>query len=144
MTERLGDADLQDAELAATARRLGDRAADRLDLSRTARGVVARWRSEQARRRPFWQAPGFLRIAAAAVLLIGGIAMWPSTRKQPAEPVVAVVPGDAGLEGLSSDQLEALLPAVDLQTATETTAYDAGLEGLTSDELRSLLNAMGS
>jgi hypothetical protein len=144
MTDDIRDEDLRDAELVATARRLGNREADQLDLARTARGVVARWRTEPARRRPFWRTPGFLRMAAAAVLLIGGIATWRGARKPPVEPAVAVVPTDAGLEGLSSDQLEALLPALDQPASTETTAYDAGLEGLTSDELRSLLNSMGS
>jgi hypothetical protein len=58
---------------------------------------------------------------------------------------VAVEPSDAGLEGLTADQLEAFLPTVEQQVpAVETTASDAGLEGLTSDELRSVLNSMGS
>jgi hypothetical protein len=145
MTERLGDEDLQDAELVATARQLGSRAADQLDLSRTARSIVARWRTEQARRRPFWRTPELMRIAAAAVLLIGGIATWRSVRTHAVEPVTAVEPTDAGLEGLSADQLQALLPAVEQPgPALETTANDAGLEGLTTDELRSVLTSMGS
>lgn len=145
MTERLEDEDLQDAELVATARRLGSREADQLDLSRTARGVVARWRTEEARRRPFWRSPEALRIAAAAVLLIGGVATWRSVRNHPVEQVAAVEATDAGLEGLSADQLQALLPAVDqVPGGAETTAYDGGLEGLTADELRSVLTSMGS
>ena len=56
----------------------------------------------------------------------------------------AIVPTDAGHEGLSSDQLQAILPAVDQDVDVESTASDAGLEGLTPDELRSVLSQMGS
>jgi len=143
MSDEIRDEDLQNAELEATARRLGTRAADQLDLSRTARGVVARWRTERARR-PVWQSPAFLRVAAALVLLVAGIETW-EHRHLTRTDVVAVEPSDAGLEGLTADQLEAFLPTVEQQVpAVETTASDAGLEGLTSDELRSVLNSMGS
>ena len=144
MTDQLRDDEIQDQELVTAARRLGAAAVDQLDLDRTARGVVARWRAEQARRaRPSWGSTAFLRVAAALVLLVAGIETW--EHRHLAQVEVAVVePTDAGLEGLSADQLQALLPAVEQQAATETTAYDAGLEGLTSDELRSLLNSMGS
>lgn len=144
MTDEIRDDDLQDEELVATARQLGSRAADQLDLSRTARGVVARWRAEQVHRRPIWQSPAFLRVAAALVLLIAGIETWERGHLTQAESV-AVEPTDAGLEGLSADQLQALLPAVAQPgSGIETTASDAGLEGLTTDELRSVLTSMGS
>jgi hypothetical protein len=143
MTDDIRKDELQDGELVAAVRRMGDRAADQLDLSRTARGVVARWRAEQVRRRPVWQSPAFLRVAAALVLLVGGIETWEHRQLTRAE-VVAVEPTDAGLEGLSADELQALLPAVEQPAAVvESTANDAGLEGLNNYELRSVLTSMG-
>ena len=142
MTDDIENEDLQDGELIAAARRLGG-AAERLDLDRTARRVVERWREERARVRPFYARPAFLRIAAALILVAAGVATW-RARADRAEAVAVVVPTDAGLEGLSSDQLQALLPAVAEPAATESLASDAGLEGLTPDELRSILASMGS
>ena len=137
------DEHLGDEDLVAAARTLGVRAADQLDMARTARGVVARWRAEQVRRaRPIVTTPSFLRIAAAVVLIFAGIETW-EHRYQPVR--AALEPADAGLEGLSTEQLQAILPDVDRQaTIVEVTASDAGLEGLTPDELRSLLASMGS
>jgi hypothetical protein len=146
MTEDIRDEDLQDEALVAAARELGVRAAGQLDLERTARGVVARWRAEQHRvAQPFWKSPAMLRVAAAVILLIGGIETWEHRRHLPTDGVVAVEANDAGLEGLSAAQLQAALPAVDQQSpAFDATPGDAGLEGLTPDELRSVLMGMGS
>ena len=58
------------------AKRLGARAAERLDVQATARTVVERLRAgEQGEepRRPSWVQPAWLRIAAAVVLLVGGV-----------------------------------------------------------------------
>lgn len=144
MMNDIRDEDLNDAGLIEAVRRLGDRAASQLDLDRTARGVVARWRRERNSARPFWSSPALLRLAAALVLLLGGALIWRSVNAPRAQSV-AVVPSDAGLEGLSADQLQAILPSVEQPTpAAEMTASDAGLEGLTPDELRSVLSSMGS
>lgn len=144
MTDEIRDEELDDGALVAAARRLGARAAGELDLERTARGVVARWRAERNRSaRPIWRSPTLWRMAAAIVLLVGGVEAWEHAHRPPDE-VVAVEPVDAGLEGLSSEQLQALLPTVTEPGAVELTASDAGLEGLTPDELRSVLRAMGS
>ena len=69
MIDDIRDEDLQDEELVAAARQLGVTAAGHLDMERTARGVVARWRNEQ-RRAPltFWTSAAMLRVAAAVVL----------------------------------------------------------------------------
>ena len=143
MTDETRDGDLEDQELVAAARTLGVRAADQLDLDRAARGVVARWRAEQVRRaRPIITTPTLLRIAAAVVLIVAGIETW-EHRYQPVR--VALEPADAGLEGLSTEELQAVLPDVDRQaTNVEMTASDAGLEGLSPEELRTVLASMGS
>lgn len=144
MNDDIRDEDLQDDALVAAARQLGVQAAGQLDLERTARGVVARWRAEQVRRPlPLWRSPGMVRVAAAVVLLFAGIETYEHRPRLP-QQVAAVEATDAGLEGLSEDQLQAILPAVDATPETETTASDAGLEGLTPDELQSVLSAMGS
>lgn len=84
-----------------------------------------------------------LRVAAALVLLFAGIETY-EHRHRLVQQVATVEATDAGLEGLSEDQLQSILPAVEQTPEVETTAYDAGLEGLTPDELRSVLGAMGS
>jgi len=145
MIDEIRDEDLNDEELVAAARQLGVEAAGRLDLDRTARGVVARWRAEQRRAPiPFWKSPGMIRVAAAVILLVAGIETWEHRHHLATEEVVAVEATDAGLEGLSADQLQAILPAVDQAEDVGTTASDAGLEGLSLDELKSVLNQMGS
>jgi len=144
MIDDIRDEDLHDEELVATARELGVRAAGQLDMERTARGVVARWRNEQRQvHRPFWASPGMLRVAAAVVLLVAGMETY-EHRHHLTQQVATVEAMDAGLEGLSEDQLQAILPSVEHTPEVETTASDAGLEGLTPDELRSVLSAMGS
>ena len=144
MIDDIRDEDLQDEELVAAARQLGVQAAGQLDMERTARGVVARWRNEGRRRlTPFWKSPAMLRMAAALVLLFAGIETY-EYRHHLALQVATVEATDAGLEGLSEDQLQSILPTVEQTPEVETTAYDAGLEGLTPDELRSVLGAMGS
>ena len=148
MTDDIRDEDLKDEQLVVAARQLGVQAAGRLDMERTARGVIARWRAEQARARTplaFWRSGAMLRVAAAVVLLVAGIETWEHEQHRKQQAVAtALVPGDAGLEGLSPDQLQAVLPAVDQSGDAEATAGDAGLEGLTSEELRSVLSSMGS
>lgn len=141
--ERRAEA-LPDEELVAAARRLGIQAAGRLDLERTARGVVARWRAGQRRVvRPIWRSPSFLRLVAAMVLLFVGLETW-ENRLLPPTRVIVVEPNDAGLEGLTTQQLESFLSAVGRQPSIQATAADAGLEGLTPDELESVLATMGS
>jgi hypothetical protein len=142
--EDIRDEDLQDEELVAAARQLGVQAAGELDIERTARGVVARWRYERRHRlASFWKSPAILRVAAALVLLFAGIETY-EHRHPLVRQVATVEATDAGLEGLSEDQLQSILPTVEQTPEVETTASDAGLEGLTPDQLRSVLRAMGS
>ena len=144
MIDDIRDEHLQDEELVAAARQLGVQAAGQLDMERTARDVVARWRNERRHQlTPFWKSPAMLRMAAALVLLFAGIETY-EHRHHLVQQVATVEATDAGLEGLSEDQLQSILPTVEQTPEVETTAYDAGLEGLTPDELRSVLGAMGS
>jgi hypothetical protein len=139
------DDELDDATLREAAQRLGQRAAERLDLERTAQAVLTRLKTEPVVVRPFWSSPLVLRIAAVLVLLLGGFGVRQMLRPSVSTDVAVVVPptSDAGLEGLSTDQLQALLPTVD-QTGdvTDTPADDAGLEALNTDDLRTLLGSL--
>jgi hypothetical protein len=145
MTDDIRGEDPNDQELVGAARQLGVQAAGQLDLERTARGVVARWRAEQRRTiTPLWRSPAMIRVAAAIILLVAGIETWEHRHRLPTQEAVAAEATDVGLEGLSTEQLVAILPGVDQAEDVETTASDAGLEGLSVDELKSVLNQMGS
>ena len=137
------DDELDDATLRTAAQRLGQRAAERLDLERTAQAVLTRLTTEPVVVRPFWSSPMVLRIAAVLVIMIGGIGVRQMlVAPRPSEPI-EVPTADAGLEGLSADQLQALLPTVDQSAdVLDAPADDAGLEALNSDDLRTLLGSM--
>lgn len=138
------DATFHDAKLQELARRLGARAAERIDVERTAEAVVARLR--EARRAPPrpWGGGlpvGWLRIAAALILL-GGASMvarsiWPRTSGV-APQAEAIDLGD-----LSPAQLREMLNALDQPAAQEpVSSQDVGLEDLTPQQLRTLLGSL--
>ncbi|HUL04478.1 MAG TPA: hypothetical protein VLV16_14750 [Gemmatimonadales bacterium] len=130
----LGDRDdLDDARLRELAQRLGARAADTLDVERTAAAVLERLREAPARRRmPIW-----LPIAAGLVLLLGAGVVWRATHRAPA-PAVAAAGYD--LKTLSPDQLRQLLQVIDQPLDVDSvTADDTTWDDLTAPELRHLL-----
>src|SRR5256884_8922978 len=75
----LNSHELPDAKLQEIAQRLGARAAERLDVERTAEAVVARLRTEaRAEGRGLgWIQPAWLRIAAGAPPLVGAGGVGP-------------------------------------------------------------------
>src|SRR6266702_3033210 len=83
------DDTLQDDKLQEVARRLGGRAAERLDVEGTAQAVVARLRTEpRAEIRVLgWIRPAWLRIAAMLVIVVGGgvvaLNVWTSPHTTP-------------------------------------------------------------
>src|SRR5207247_3705514 len=90
------DATLQDDKLQEVARRLGARAAERLDVEGTAQAVVARLRTEpRAEIRVLgWIRPAWLRIAAMLVLVVGAGAVVRSPgHDQPQATASAPAPG---------------------------------------------------
>ena len=137
------DATFHDAKLRELARRLGARAAERIDVERTAEAVVAHLReARRAPRRPLAGLPvGWLRIAAALILL-GGASMvarsiWPRTSGV-APQAEAIDLGD-----LSPAQLREMLNALDQPAAQEpVSSQDVGLEDLTPQQLRTLLGSL--
>jgi len=139
------DGTLDDAGLREVARRLGVRAADRVDVERTAQAVVARLREEQ--RAPLrggawtWSQPVWLKIAAALVIVAGaglvarGVWHAPSGAAAPVEP--------ADLSDMSAPQLRELLRSVGQPSTPEpVSSQDVGLEDLGPAQLRALLASL--
>lgn len=141
------DATFHDAKLQELAQRLGTRAAERLDVERTAQAVVARLH-EEARapaRPPVWNQPAWLTIAAALVGVVGaGVVargVWPA-RSGVALPVETV-----DLTDMSAPQLRELLRSVEQPgdgggAPDPVSSQDVGLEDLSAAQLRALLAAL--
>ena len=135
------DGTLDDAQLREAARRLGARAAERVDVERTAQAVVARLREERQAPRQLWARipASWLRIAAALVLLAGAGLVARALRGPGGAPQVEAI----DLGDLSPDQLRELLDAVNEPGAQEpVSAQDVGLEDLTPQQLRTLLASL--
>jgi hypothetical protein len=139
--------DDNDATLHELAGRIGQRAAERLDVEATARAVIEQLRRERRAARWSWMQPAWLRIAAAVVVLLGG-----------ALAVRAVIRGGTAGEGaghdvahfvtddlsdLSTEQLAEVLRTLD-QTLDlgGTTLPEAGLEDLDAQQLRAVLRSL--
>jgi len=140
----VNDHDVQDERLEAQARRLGARAAERLDVERTAAAVVRRLHEQPAVTAVWWARPAWLRIAAAVVLLLGGGVVYRGVRV--AAPASAVA-GWEGLNRLSSDQLRALIQSLDepllvVEEEGLASSQEAGLEDLSAGQLRELLSSL--
>ena len=135
------DAMLHDAKLQEVAQRLGAGAASRLDVERTARAVVERLRAGPRAERWTWVQPAWLRIAAAAILVIGGGLVTRALVWQRAPGSAVVVPVGEDLTDLTAEQLREALTVLD-QPVSVQGAGDLGLEGLTAEELRALLQTL--
>jgi len=134
-----------EAKLEAMAQRLGARAAERLDVERTADLVLERLRAEPPRASQWnWTQPQWLRIAAAVVVLVGAGVVGRGL-------FVAAGPGDHAIAHFVRDDLNEL-SAEDLQqvltTLDETldlggsTLPDADLEDLDAQQLRAVLRTL--
>ena len=140
------DATLHDDKLQEVARRLGARAAERLDVERTAEAVVARLRTKpRAEVRVLgWIQPAWLRIAAVLLLLIGASVVALNVRGP--QPTTPLPPASAGgeLSELSGDELRIVLAALQEPGAERqgVSLQDVGLEDLSALELRALLESL--
>ncbi|HSD32441.1 MAG TPA: hypothetical protein VLB49_11055 [Gemmatimonadales bacterium] len=133
--------DDRDVELERLARRLGSRAAERLDVEGTAAAVVVRLRTERTRQRPWWMQSGWLRAAAVLLLVVGaGLVVRQRflVHRAPADHYVR-----EELQDLSTDQLREVLGSLD-RTLTEATIEpaDEDLNDLTTEQLRVLLQSL--
>jgi hypothetical protein len=134
--------DIEDPPLQELARKLGVRAAERLDVERMAQGVLAGLR-RPARERTWlvWTQVAWVRAAAMVVLLVGiGVVMQPraeSVRTAWDEPPAGAV------QELSADQLTRVLDELNQPVDVMVPAQeDAGLEDLSEPQLRALLQSL--
>src|SRR5207245_7675618 len=107
------DATLHDDELQEVARRLGARAAERLDVEGTAQAVVARLRTEPcAEMRVLgWIRPAWLRIAAMLVIVVGGGVVALNVRTSPHTTPLPSTSAGGDVSELSGDALRVWLEA---------------------------------
>lgn len=133
------DRDLRDA-----ARRLGARAAERLDVDGAAARVVARLQDERRAASRILGLPARAwRIAAAIVVIAGAGAMWRARSRGAADVAVTIAPPTSELDQLSADQLQELLPAVDAPDEGDApTTVTGALQSLSADELERLLGSL--
>jgi anti-sigma factor RsiW len=140
------DAMLHDARLRELAQRLGARAAERLDVDRTAQAVVTRLREQPRVTAPafVWMRPGWLKLAAAVVLLLGTGLVTRGVLRDGRPTAMSVVPVGEDLRDLTADQLREAIGSLDQPLTDESGVLDsgAGLESLSADELRALLRAL--
>jgi hypothetical protein len=133
-----------DARLEGLAKRLGHRAADRLDVDAAARKVVERLRERPAPRL-VWVQQTWLRIAAAVVMVVGGavIASRVTPGRRPGvspEHVAHFVADD--LSDLSADELQDVLASFDEIISSDSAAVPEGstdLHELDAQQLRVVL-----
>ena len=141
------DATVHDAKLREVARRLGARAAERLDVERTAQAVVGRLRTDpRAEVRVLgWIRPGWLRIAALLVMVVGAGVVAVNVRIPGVMPPVPSATAAGELSELSGDELREVLESV-AQLGGEQQAVSAqgvGLDELSASQLRALLESLG-
>ena len=135
--------ELPDAKLQELAQRLGVRAAERLDVERTAQAVVTRLRETPRASvvTRLWMQPAWLKVAATVVLLLGAGAVTRGLWRPPGS--AAAGEAAAALNELTTDQLQQLLEIVDQPTeAAPESPADASLEDLTAPQLRELLRSL--
>ena len=134
---------LHDAELRRLAQALGAKAADRLDVERTAAAVLQRLRTESraGRSTPSWWAqPRWMLAAAAALLIVGGVLLL---RRATGSVHVAHYVAD-DLRDLSTDELRTVLGTLDQTLAVPASVEpaDDDLNGLTTEQLERLLESL--
>lgn len=137
------DATNHDATFHETARQLGKRAADRLDVEAIAQSVVRRLKDEPARETR-WIHQAWFRIAAAVVIVIGGgLAVRQVLSDRSAGTHVAHFVAD-DLSDLSTDDLNDVLTSLDDIVASDSVAVpeSTDLRELDAQQLRAVLRSL--
>lgn len=137
--------ELHDATLRELAKQLGARAAERLDVDRTAQAVVTRLREQS--RASLWarlgMQPAWLKVAATVAVVLGAAVVARAVLHEPSVTSAAVVPVAEDLSDLTPQQLRETMRSLDQPLLGETAgAVETGLEGLSADELRALLRTL--
>ena len=132
-----------EARLENLAKRLGARAAERLDVAATAQKVVERLR-EQPVRRIVWVQQTWLRIAAALVVVVGGaVAVRQNVVRSHAAHPAHLVADD--LSDLSTDELRDVLATFDQLIRTDSGVVpesSTDLHELDAQQLRAVLRSL--
>src|SRR6266853_1526302 len=129
-------------------RRLGARAAERLDVESTAQAVVERLRTEPRAdvRVLGWIQPAWLRIAAVLLLVIGASVVALNVRSPQLTTSPLLPPASAGseLSELSGDELRVVLEGLGEAGAERqgVSPQDVGLEDLSAPQLRALIESL--
>jgi hypothetical protein len=131
-------------ELDELAKRLGARAAERLDVERTAQNVLQRLKDEPARETPLIHQT-WLRIAAAVLIVLGGgFAMRQVLSDRTAGTHVAHFVAD-DLSDLSADELQDVLTSLDDIVASDSAAVpesSTDLRELDAQQLQAVLRSL--
>ena len=140
------DGTSHDGMLHELAKRLGQKAAERLDVEATARKVIERLR-EQPVRRTTWVPQTWLRIAAALVIMVGGAVV--ASRLPPGYHPGSNTHGAHfvadDLNDLSADELRDVLATFDEIISSDSVAVPEGstdLHGLDAQQLRVVLRSL--
>jgi hypothetical protein len=139
------DQEVHDARLREVARRLGARAAEQLDVERTAQAVVSRLRQRPRVTVAEWvgMRPAWLKIAAALVLVLGAGLVTRGFVRERVPTAAVILPPGVDLTVLTADELRETIGALEQPLGEEPAeALDAGLESLDATQLRALLRAM--
>ena len=133
-----------EAKLEAMAQRLGAKAAERVNVERTAAVVLERLRTEPQSSRWSWTQSRWLRVAAALVVLVGAgmlgrrLLVGPGTGDHAVAHFVA-----DDLNELSTAELQQVLSTLDeTLDLGGTTLPDADLEDLDAQQLRAVLRTL--
>jgi len=130
---------MNEVDLERIAARLGQRAAARLDVERTAAAVVNRLRHEP-QVRAWYRSSTLLRLAAVVVLMVSATLFSYRLRQRPAAEV-PTAPVVASLQTLSSEEMQEVLDSLAIESpASETMAAD--LHDLSNEQLTELLHSM--
>ena len=86
--------------------------------------------------------PAWLKIAAAVLLLLGAGLVTRGLRHEPRMTSTLVGSVAEDLSDLTPPQLRETIASLDLPWGQESWPVDTGLEGLSADELRALLRAL--
>ena len=132
---------MDDQQLEQLARRLGARAAGRLDVDETARAVVARLKSEPERV-VWWRRKPQLSVLAAAAVIVLAIGIFSDNggdNSSDADLALASMP--LVLQALSDDELAEVFDSLSFEAPVSELAV-ASLEEMSVGQLEELLQTM--
>lgn len=129
-----------DRRLNELAQRLGARAAERLDVEKTAEAVLARLREPVER--PSWIPPAVLRIAAMLVVLVGGVFVLKNGRDVSGHAGAAAHLVADDLSDLSNEELQSVLAGFDEMLDSTLAPTSTDLNELDAQQLQTVLRSL--